>query len=499
MSQVCISYNSLIDASSEANSVAKKLEQYASNLNSQIYKKLDNYNGDCTTNVLQAKVFVNDKISELNYRAKSYRTYSEDLKGLSEECIRTDKAVRSKVSMLTSSFKQANGIKDSKVVNALNYYLTSIENSTAFGRWIGNKRDERDSRRAYIRQKLEDWWDYEGGAEFIKGVSIGILESVIALCGIVGAFSAGSLIAIIAGVVAGAIALYNGYINIKNEFAAHNTTKNGDPATGRRRSEINTIQDYYRSSFYYGDDGEEYKYNPKLYAIANGIDVVNFVCTVITFIDGVGELIKKAYKWTTGSMAKIGDLRVKDILTKENFTSFKSKLVNGIDDIRCAVKTCDLPKISEFVIDCGNDFINNLKKGYTFEIFAEDKKFTDFIKHGASLIKNYATISEKVISGGINFENLIGNIGIKRIVLNNINIANCVTYDGKGRGVFSYSTDTIKLTDVTGRVGDFWNSCSDFGDILEKLNSKSDISIEIPNVSVPKISGINSINVHIAY
>lgn len=493
MSQACISYGSLKDASSEASQVAKKLDKYADNLDSQIYKKLNNYSGSYTTNIAQAKSNVNSKISDLRHRAQSYRTYSQDLSDLKDRCVDTDKAVKTNVSKLTAEFKSSNGIKDSKIQNTINYFLTSIENKTSVGRWLGNKRDEFGAAKDYIKQSLEDWWDYEGGAEAVKGIAIGVLEGVIAVCAIVGALlSGGALLVVIAGFVAGAIALVNAGVNIYNEVAAYNTTRNGDPATGRRRSDINTAQDSLRSSFWYGDDGEQYKYDSKLYAIAAGIDVVNFVCETITFVDGLKGLVKNTYKWATGSMADIEHLRIRDILTKENFAAFKSKMGSSLSEIDHAVRTRNMDKISKFMFDFGDDFLNNLKKGYTFEIFAEDKKVGDFIKHGANLVKNYSSIAKPLVSDGINVSNVAGMI--KTLALENINIADVVTYKGGNRGVFSYDIDSIKLTDVTGTIEDTLNLPIDIATILGKMSGNSSVSIRIPEINMPDLSGINAFN-----
>lgn len=502
MSQACISYSSLKDASSEAKAVSRKLETYANNLNTQIYKKLNSYSGSYTTNVSQAKSSVNAKISELNAKAAAYKTYATDLSDLKVQCAAMDKSVKSNISSLTASFKEANGIKDSKVQNTINYFLTSLGNSSVAGRWLGNQKDAFDSFKSYIKQSFEDWWDYEGGAELIKGIAIGVLEGVIAICAIVGAvLSGGALLVVIAGVVAGLIALGNAGVNIYNEVKAYNTTKNGDPATGRRRSDIDSAQDYLRSSFIYGDDGEKYEYDPAKYALATGIDVVNLVCTTITLVDSVGNLIKSAYKWTTGSMAEIKNLRIKDILTKDNFVAFKSKLgttlKNGLVDIDHAIQTGDFTKISEFAFDFGDDFLNNLKKGYTFEIFAEDTKTKDFIKHGASLVKNYSSIAKAVINDGINVENIV-SVGWDKVVVNNLNLAETVTYKGGNGGVLSYDIGAIKLTDASGVFEGIKDFPSNFKDIIGKLNDRSSISIETPDIAIPDLSGIGSIKVQIA-
>lgn len=50
MSTASISYSSLKDASSEAKAVAKKLDKYADSLYSNVYKKLNKYDGSWNSN-----------------------------------------------------------------------------------------------------------------------------------------------------------------------------------------------------------------------------------------------------------------------------------------------------------------------------------------------------------------------------------------------------------------------------------------------------------------
>lgn len=499
MSQVCISYGSLKDASSEAGQVAKKLNTYANHLDSQVYRKLNSYSGSYTENIAQAKSNISSKISDLRNRANAYSTYSNDLADLKDQCDSTDKAVRLNVSKLTAKFKSANGIRDSKVQNSINYLLTRIGNKTSAGRWIGNKKDEFNSGKDYIKQSIEDWWDYEGGAELIKGIAEGVLAAVIAIAGVI--ISGGAL-----AIIVGAIALAGAIVNICNEVAAYNATRNGDPATGRRRSDINSVQDYLRSTFIYDDQDIKYDkdhYNEWYERGALGIDVVNFVCQsamiVDGIVDGIGNLTKNTYKWTTGSMADISNLRIRDILTRDNFTAFKSKIAtsvaDGFTDIKYAIRSGNFTKIKEFTFRFGDDFLNNLKKGYTFEIFAEDTKKADFVKHGASLVKNYASITKTFVSNGFNSRTIIGNI--ETIVVKNINIAEVVTYRG-GQGPSAYDVNHIRLSDITGKFKDIKNLGANFGNVVGKLSEKSGISIQIPEINMPDLSGINSINIQIA-
>ena len=222
MSTVSVSYWSLGQAAGEAKDVAKKLDKYANSIDKNVYKKLNKYEGSWTGNVSNARSKASAKISALESAAEKYRDYAEDLNDLKEECESVDKAVRSKVSSLTASFKKAHGIKNNVVVNTISYVFTSIGNSSYGGRWLNSKYDEAKSDIDYLKQSIEDWYDYNGGKELIKGILVGVLEIAIAVVGVVLLFlgtitGVWAVIVAIATVVAAVIAVVNGFTNIVNE------------------------------------------------------------------------------------------------------------------------------------------------------------------------------------------------------------------------------------------------------------------------------------------
>lgn len=499
MAKANISYVSLTASQSEAYSVARKLDKYAEHLNSQVYNKLNNYGG-YSSDILQAKSKINMKVNDLYSRAEAYRTYAQNIKDLEYICFSVDNAVKGDVSTLTGTFKTNNDIRDSKIQNGINLLLTSMGNSTVTGRWLGDKKDQFNSIKEYLKQRLEDWWDYEGGVELVKGIAIGVLEVVIAVCTVV--LTGGSALVVFAGILGGLIALGSAFTNIYNEKKAYDLAQNGDPATGRRRSDINSIQDYLRSSFIYEDHGEDLSkktYNKWLDVGAATIDIASIVCSAVTFVDGMGTLMKNAYKWTTGSMADVKNLSLKNILTKDNFVAFRTKLgstmSNGKTEVKEAVRMKDVAWLQRKSIEFGDDFLNNLSNGYTFDIFAENKDVKEFVKSGAKLTRNYASITKMLIADGINLKNIVGSIGFETIVLKNTSIANVTTYNGGNTGALSYNIESIKLTDITGKFGDIGKITSSCGDLFSKLGGNSTVSIRIPDISIPDISGINAINI----
>ncbi len=434
MSVATISYSSLRDAFSEANAVSKKLDRYADNLHSSVLRKLESYSGSYTGNIQSAKNNVRTKIDLLRSKSRAYSNYANDLGELKEECLNTDKSVRTLVSNLTATFKQSQGIRNSVVQNTINYYLTSLGNSSAAGRWLGGAKDRAGSIKEYIKQAVEDWWDYEGGKQLIKGIVIAGLSIVIAIC------EMGSIL----GVIAGVIAIVSGVVNIVNEFRAyHETHNNEDPALGRRRSAEDSLQDTLRKET-----------DSKLWHnVATGIDTVKFVCDTGDFLKDAGKLAKNGYKWATGY--------AKDITET-------GKAVKGLPSLKTSGKSF------------GSDFFNSLK-GFKDGYF----NFT-----GTETVKNWASAAKSVISADFStrkkgIESMFGDEGIlNKAIFPYINLKNADLSLGDIYKVFSGGFELkksfVELKDHFLDSGNFIEK-----GVLEKLNTTCDFSISVPELNIP--------------
>lgn len=395
MSTVSISYGSLKDASREAKSVAKKLNSYANSVEKTVYNKLNKYSGEWTSSIYTARNNANTKMTALRTQADRYDTYASDLIDLRDECKRVDKAVRSKVSSLTASFKESHGIRNSKIENAVGYFFTSCGNSSKAGRWLGDKADQLRAGTSYLKSKIKEWYNYEGGKDLIKGVLVGLLEVAIGVLSIVAAIvSGGAFLVVLAGVVAGVIAAANGIANVVNEGRAYKATQNDDPATGKRLSDENTIQDFLRDGDITDEEGGGlFGVNNHVNLsrnIATGIDIVNLCCTVITVGNSAKELLQNGYKWATGSAKDLKDITAKDIFSKDTFRQFGSKIKSGFLDIKKTLKFKDWAAVKDFGSRMFSDFKFNLSKSFT--------NFSDF-KGGIKTTKNYLTIAKDLLSG----------------------------------------------------------------------------------------------------
>ena len=503
MSIASISYSSLKDASNEAKSVAKKLDKYADSLYDNVYKKLNKYDGIWTSNLSTAKSKTNDKISELRSEQSRYETYATDLIDLRDECKEVDKAVKSRVSSLTASFNDAHGIRNSKVENAISYFFTSLGNETAFGRWLGGKKDDFDSGMNYFKDSIKEWYNYEGGKELIKGMLVVVLEVAIAIAGAVvavltfigGAITGGAILVLVAALVGAAIALQNALTNYENEKAGYAARQNNDPATGMRRSEINSYTDYLRSSYMFGDDGETYHYNKFYNGLAIGIDIVNLACTVVTVVSSAGKLLKNGFKWATGSNAKLSDIKISQVFSKDTLSAFKGKFI----DIKEAFKMNGWQAAKDFGSQMFKDMGRNIK-GEFFDFFETNGDFN--MKGAISSIKNMISIPKDILSDGFNASNIF-KVGLTSVVFPALTVfsvdstdATIVTgEDGQLQWDF---TEKITFSDFFSLGEKGWKLGSDLikgmssdsivnVDVMDKLDGVSNIDISIPEVYIPNI------------
>ncbi|GKU27255.1 hypothetical protein CFOLD11_40820 [Clostridium folliculivorans] len=470
MSTVSISYNSLSNASNEAKHVAKRLDDYADAINKSVYKKLNNYNGPRSSNISTASNHISSKISELRSQSEQYEKYATSLTNLEKECRSTDKSVRSKVSTLTATFKQNHGISNSKIQNTVSYFFTSIGNSTAFGRWLGDGDDLSDAADDYFKQKIKDWYNYEGGEDLIKGTLVGLLDIAIGVVAVVAlvasvVITGGASLALIAGAIAGIIGASNGVMNVINEFRAYSATQNDDPATGKRRSSENSIQDTLRTE----TDSQ------LLHNIATGIDVVNVVCSVVSIASSFGDLLKKGIKWTTGCAEGIKDIKLQKLLDLDIWKAFGGKLktsfVKGWTEATTAFKRQDLSYFHGALKDFGSSFLSNAKS-----------RFTDFSEDPFKTTKTILEAGKNLVSDGLN----LGNIG-KVIALPCIPIAKLpVSTDGISVDDFYSIYDDISSKVIGSSL--FSNDSSINADVLNKLSSKSQINISIPNIHLPEVN-----------
>lgn len=470
MSVVSISYGSLKDASNEASGVAKRLNKYADVLQNTVYKSICNYKGTWTSNMSTAKSKVNDKVSALRAEADRFEKYSTGLIDLKKKCESTDKSVKLKVSSLTATFKNNHGIKNNPVVNAISYVFTAAGNKTFAGRWLGDFKDKGRAGIDYIKDSISNWYEFNGGKDFLKGVAVGTLEILIGVVGVAAliasiVFTGGASLAVIAGGIAGAFGIINGITNNVNEMRAYFATAYmEDPATGKRLSSLDTFSATIRKE----------TDNHVAHGFATGLDIISIAASITSLFCGGASLLKNGYKWATGNPVNVEGLKLRNILTKDNFNLFTGKLKTtfsqGWNDVSRAWNQRDWTFFKTVGKDKWSDFLSVL-----------NGKYADFgdIKTGMESTKNILESSKNFILGGLNLKSAAG------VLAPSIPLASL-----PGEDEFITVGD---FTDLFDAGKDLYETISDGKppfkvDVMEKLSGISDINISTSGNYFPTTS-----------
>ncbi len=526
-SAVNISYGSLNDASREAKDVARKLDAYANSIEWSVQKKLTNYRGDHTWNISNASSHAQTKATELRKRADAYEKYATDLTELKKKCEDTDKAIKSKISNITATFKAVNGIHNNVFETAFNWVSTKLVNSTSMGRWLNrNVGDNLSMGNQALKQTIKAWWNYEGGKEVVKGVAIATLEIVGAVAAVVAAVvTGGAAIFVIAAVVGGIIAGINGVVNLVNEFRAYKeANKNGDPALAARKRGIDSIQTQIRTDVkerntdtMVDENGvtrlnRENDMNAGFWnGVALTIDVVKVACDVIGFVKMGKELVKlpkNIYKAATGTWTDPKNLRLKDIISRTGHNA-KASLSNGLasykngtlfKEIGAGIKSLDIGTFKEFGIDAATDFAYSMRDNYA--------SFHN-IEKGAKSIKNITGLAKTVISADSLGKGSLD--ALKTIAFNNINLGTYTTYDAsKGGGALSFDVSHLHIATVTDAydkvtsIKDGWEGAKSqhtklldgtsklSSDLIQKLSVNTKVSVSVPDIKIPKVNYVKA-------
>ena len=420
MSSVSISYRGLDHAANEAKTVAKRLDQYADELYDKVYRKLNKYDGKYRDEVYNANVHVKNKIEQLNADSQRQANFSANLKDLKEECISVDKAVRTRISDLSKSFKESHGIRDSKIEYFLEYLFAEKKNGSAFGRYLSKIKDRFDAEKEYLKDAIKEWYNFHGGKQFKEALEKSITDTVLAVITIALAViaiihgAAGlALAAAIAGIILGVINIVDAVNDIVQEKKAYDyeqahyndeNAKNYDPALSKRLGNINTLRDWLRSSFKYGDDGQTYRsgLQEELSRFAAGmIDFTALVCSVIKFTDGAKNLLTKGFKFfNQNNIHNIKDL---GSYIKFRFDNILGAINGGYGKL--------------VFRDLKLDVLKNLKSHFS-DFTDNQNKFS--LKDTLNSIKNIISFPKDLLNKGV-IESGIKNILLPSITVFNFN------------------------------------------------------------------------------
>lgn len=514
MATIAINYSELRSAAGQAQKVSKRLDAYADSIENTVLRKLDNYSGDRTGNISSAVSNARNKRNQLQDDCRRYNNYSNDLKNLESDCQNTDRRVADRVKGLTGTFKNMYGIKTNAILDHIGRFMTSLSNASPFSRWIGNNIiDRRNQAKDYLKDRIKEWYNYDGGKQLIKGAGVAILEMVGSIAAIGAALlgtvtGVGALIVAVAAVVGGVIGFLNGYANFENERAAYNARQNGNASWGYRLSKLDTYTDSVRT---FSDD-------KGIHMFADIVDGIEFVCDVIDFLDGAWKLTKKGYKWAKNSLNSLDEIKCKDIFSRGVLSNFTTKLKETVSGGWKAFTTAIKKKPVDW------DFFKNAKNSFVSDFLTNmELRFADFTsaKNGMKSIKNITSLGKDLLSiDDYNYKNL-SDVLTKNIILPCVNLVGMDVVQKDENGFFVRDqlgqimfdkSEYISLGDIfsknlIGNLGDFLNHLSignfsklfnipskifdlweDGSSVIKQFGELSKINISIPKIYVPQIN-----------
>lgn len=318
MSQLIIHYDSLKTASEQAKKAGEKLSDYADKAFKKVAKKLDDYTGEKAGNVSSAITNIDAKIKKLNKKSEAFISYAANVDSFLDSARETDQGVESKIKELSGDFKSSYGIKDSVVDKFFNLVSGKL-NDSALGRFFKDMAQVVGKVMGNVKDSLVDWYKYEGGKYKIDEI-LAVGAEILACIAIVAAFSASSIVFVVAGVVVGVFGLANAIYDRHNSKKAYDLARGGDPAWAKRYGDLNTMTDTMR----------EESNDMKTHILASGLDAVEFVAKSVKFVGDVKDI------YNTGSEF-IGKIKDTPGGLKKYVADQYSTGANGFKNVKNAV------------------------------------------------------------------------------------------------------------------------------------------------------------------
>jgi hypothetical protein len=496
-------YGDLSGTISEANKLAKELDQYCDDLSKKVQQKLYSVEGGLSSALNSADYYVRNKISQLRTKEKNAYTLSTKTQNLLDTAKRVDNDVKSTIEANQKNFfKKHAELKAPWYKRAFVSFVCDAKNVPILGTLIKGGEVVLGAMDV-LKNDIRYWYKCGGGKELV-GIVLSVVGAVLAVvvlvCAVV--FTGGSILAVIAGVagVIGAIiGLVNSVTNIVTSFQAYNEANGGHPGKAKIYAGQDKLSDVLRQTNFHNKD-----WNRGSNAWASGIEITDTVCSIITVVNGavetVGALRKinlsqtfraicqprnalgqwqgKPSLWTgVKSIAlkfnikdfALGDLNVKNLsrITKiPRVDKFKAiaelaKASKGIVD--------NLDKVNEGKITIGEFIAKRVVVGLDTTFLKQQVLTTKIGEDGGRVRKfgntNFSTIIKavRVPVDGLGIGKLLTDLGHSETLSNVLNM--------KG-GIIENVTDIVKQINM-------W--------------SPSQLSVDIPTIAPISVKGITGI------
>lgn len=283
-----LNYSDLANAATQANKISSEIDQYCSALSSKVQQKMYSVENGMSSALNSADYYVRAKIDQLRRKAEHARTLSSRIQTLRDTARRVDENVKSLIEANQKKlFSKNPELRPSNTSLTLTSIVCALKDVPIIGGLIKGAEDVADAAKTLV-SNIKYWYKCEGGKEII-GVILSVVEAVVAVVLLVCAFifTGGSILVFIAGIVSAVIAVANAFTNIYTSLEAMDAALGGHPARAKIYAGQDTLSDYLRETNFH-----DKFMNRASNVAAVAIEITDFVCSVISFISDVGDLVK---------------------------------------------------------------------------------------------------------------------------------------------------------------------------------------------------------------
>ncbi len=229
MAEMEINYSYLESMVSSVNSLVSQLNTYVDGLQQSVYNQFSGVTDGGSTNLDDAKYYVNKKIEALKEKSKVYSNLSVEISTLASDTKEIDAGVASHISDCYDEFIGDHSdlkIDDWKasIIEGLSWLKDKIPALELVSSWnedIGNFFTDK-------MKEIKHWYKCEGGKEIV-GVALSIVGAIVAVALAIAAFPVNGIIAACAAISA-VIGAVNAIVNVGTSVASLRAKRNGDPA-----------------------------------------------------------------------------------------------------------------------------------------------------------------------------------------------------------------------------------------------------------------------------
>lgn len=305
-----MNYGEILDAAKAAEKTADYCVDYEEEIGRKITRKLENLERGESGYTGAAKQYAEKKIKQLERKKEKYQKYGQALENFVSEAKQTDKKAAAIIKGSYQMYIKDHNIQVNPIVEGLAAIAVWGGNASGFGQVLEAVYDFDQKITKDIFEGLEYWYRCEGGKNVVK-IAVAAIGVVVAVAGIIvawpvaaAALTAGlawTSIVAVAGIVTSAFAVLNGLTDIAMEVSALSQNRE-NPAKALMASNIDKVSKALRNHIFPEGQGWLNGVSMKL---ADGLDMVEFVCGVIGFADVARNGVKFAKQIKTNGIKSV--------------------------------------------------------------------------------------------------------------------------------------------------------------------------------------------------